>query len=107
MGQLNCFCLIGLWAVMDSIESPKWLIEVQKLVRLNIGHLIGPNVVAWYDFCHTKNLKFVPPPIIRCVLIMGRNGKILNGGPKIVPLHMGHLIGPKIAAWYDFAILKI
>ena len=26
-----------------------------KLVKLHIGHLIGPNVVAWYDFSHTKN----------------------------------------------------
>ena len=29
------------------------------------GHQIGPNIARWYDFCHTKNLKFVPPPIIR------------------------------------------
>ena len=37
-----------------------------KLVKLHMGHLIGPKIAAWYDFCHTKNLKFVPPPIIRC-----------------------------------------
>ena len=37
-----------------------------KLVKLHMGHLIGPNELPLYDFCHTKNLKFVPPFIIRC-----------------------------------------
>ena len=30
-----------------------------------MGHLIGPNIVWWYDFCHIKILKFTPSPIIR------------------------------------------
>ena len=38
----------------------------QKWVRLPMGHLIGPNRAAWYDFCHIKNLKFLAFPIIRC-----------------------------------------
>ena len=43
-----------------------------KLVKLHMGHQIGPNKPSWIDFCHTKNLKFVPPPtIIRCHLMEG------------------------------------
>ena len=34
-----------------------------KLVKLHMGYLIGLNVALWYDFSHTKNLKFVPPPL--------------------------------------------
>ena len=69
-----------------------------KLVKLHMGHLIGPKIAAWYDFCHTKNLKFVPPPpIIRCVLIMGRNDEVLNRGQKLVKLHIGLLMGPNAA----------
>ena len=36
-----------------------------KLTKLHMGHQIGPNAVPWYDFCHTKNLKFGPPPPTR------------------------------------------
>ena len=36
-----------------------------------MGHLISPNVASWNDFCHTKNLKIPPTPIIRCGLIEG------------------------------------
>ena len=49
-----------------------------------MGQVIRPNVAVWYVFFHTKNLKFVPPPIIRlaqmegekCILIWveGKNG---------------------------------
>ena len=36
-----------------------------KLVSLLMGHLVGSNRASWNDFCHTKNLKIPPCPIIR------------------------------------------
>ena len=50
-----------------------------------MGHLIGPNVVSWYDFCYTKNMNFVPPPMIRCgpSPMEGENGLILYRDPKL------------------------
>ena len=30
----------------------------------------------------------------------------VNKGPKLVRLHIGLLMGPKIAAWYDFCHIK-
>ena len=47
---------------MDAITSPNRLKKGSKLGRLHIGVLFRPKIAAWYDFCHTKNLKFVPPP---------------------------------------------
>ena len=37
-----------------------------KLARLPIGHLVGSNIAPWNVFCHTKNLKVPPFPIIQC-----------------------------------------
>ena len=48
-----------------------------------MGHLIEPNIVHWFDFCHTKNLKFVPPPIIRFCLMDGENWLYTKLRPKI------------------------
>ena len=50
------------WGSQSVNKSP-------KLVILHMGHLIMLNVASWNDFCHTKNLKIPPPPIIRCGLI--------------------------------------
>ena len=36
----------------------------QKWVMLHIGHLVGPNRMAWNDFCIIKNLKYPVFPII-------------------------------------------
>ena len=49
-----------------------------KLVKLHMGHQIWPNIARWYDFCHTKNLKFVLPPIIRRSLIEGENEVVFD-----------------------------
>ena len=46
----------------DSSKSDResqMLNRSSKLVRLHMGHLVRPKIAAWYDFCHTKNLKFV------------------------------------------------
>ena len=44
-----------------------------------MGHLIGPNMVPWNDFCHIKNLKFTLPlqcPINKIKLFMGEFGAL-------------------------------
>ena len=35
-----------------------------KLVRLPMGPLIEPIAASWYDFCHIKNMKISPSPMI-------------------------------------------
>ena len=32
--------------------------------------------------------------------------QMLNKGPNLIRLHMSHLIGANIAAWYDFCSIK-
>ena len=50
-------CIAG---VMPNRDSQK-VNRDPKLARLHMGHLIGPNIAHWYDFCHIKNLKFSLP----------------------------------------------
>ena len=45
-------------------KESQMLNRSQKLARLHMGHRIGPKITAWYDFCHTENPKFPPPPSI-------------------------------------------
>ena len=47
---------------MDAITSPEKLKKGSKCDRQHIGVLVRPKIAAWIDFCHTKNLKFPPPP---------------------------------------------
>ena len=90
-----------------------------KLVRLltygSMGHLIGPNIAAWYDFCHIKNLKFplITPAYAYASInrVRGRDdaywvSQRVKRGPKKFRLHMGNLIGPNIATWYNFCRIK-
>ena len=57
-----------------------------------MGHLIGPNIAHWNDFCHIKNLKFPPSPIP--IGSPKRSIEVQNWSDYIL---MGHLIGPSIA----------
>ena len=45
---------------MPNKESQKVNRE-PKLARLHMGHLFGPNMAPWNDFCYIKNLKFTLP----------------------------------------------
>ena len=60
-----------------------------------MGHLIGPNVAAWYDFWHMKCLKFtlpLPSPKNRMQFREGENGAHrVYRDPKLARLPMGPL----------------
>ena len=68
------------------------------------GSLIGHNAASRYDFHHKKRSRCINRAIAG--VMPNRESQKANRDPKLVRLHMGHLIVPNKVSWHDFCHTK-